>query len=131
LVGTSGVDVDGNELKWFEFFGPIKRAHSPGHIVVLVDICWGTSPTIAAVWTTPPDKRPAVIFGPARSASRPELDAAAKVIVDHLAKHGIPDVAAARRIVDGLNSKYPPAESSGTPFYRAWYWEASGLKRYP
>jgi hypothetical protein len=131
LVGTSGVDINGNEVEWYKFFAPIKRATEPGRIVIVLDVCWGTSPTVAAVLTTPADRRPAMIFGPSRNSNRSELDVATKMIVDQLTQHGIPDVSSAKKLVDDLNVKFPPATASGTPFYRVWYWGVAGAQSYP
>ena len=122
---------NGKEIEWDKFFAPIKRAPEPARIVIVLDVCWGTSPTIAAFWTTPADRRPAMIFGPARDANRAELDGAIKLIADHMAKNGIPDIATAKKLVDYLNGKYPSAAASGTPFCRVWFWDAAGAKRYP
>lgn len=130
LVGTSGASAAKERVHWQDVFSPVKQAQDPSRVVILMDVCWGASPTAPRSLTLPPETRPALVFGPARSANRTELDAASHAILGHISKYGIPDVATAKQIVDTLNSKFKPAKT-GTSFYRVWWWDATGMHRHP
>lgn len=131
FVGTSGVSAQGEEVQWLNFFAPVKAAVFPQRVVVLMDVCCGASPTAPSRLSTPKEKRPAMLFGPARPAKRSELDAASRSLFRHLENHGIPSLANTMPIVDDLNASFPPALASGTPFYRMWWWNGDILNRYP
>ena len=132
LVGTSAVSSDGEEVDWVEFLEPAMHAAKPGRVVVLMDVCWGSSPTAPARLTTPATRRPHMVFGPARSALRNELDLASTNILHSIAKSGLPTPHTATVIVDSLNTKFPPSHATQTPFYRVWWWNgANGLVMHP
>lgn len=122
LVGTSGASSALEEVEWIEFFGPAKSASSPSRVAVLMDVCWGSSPTAPARLTTPAATRPHMVFGPVRSAFSNELALASQAIVGSIARHGLPAPAQAKKLVDTLNSKCPPSQTTGTGWYRAWWW---------
>ncbi len=129
-VGTSGASAKCEKVEWENFFAPIKLAKNPKRIIVLMDVCWGASPTAPARLTTPAIHRPALLFGPARSANRTELDCASKYLVELMGKSGIPAVNDAKSLVDSLNLKFSAAPN-GTAFYRVWWWENTKIHRYP
>lgn len=131
LVGTSGVSAKGEEVSWLELFDPVKLAKNPKRVVMLMDVCWGSSPTAPSRLSSPRANRPALLFGPARPACRAELDVATKSLFYHLSKSGIPDQNTSRNLVDSLNTHFSPALATGTPFYRVWWWENDRLHRHP
>ena len=132
LVGTSGASAKCEAVDWACFFGPIKLANDPHRVIVLMDVCWGSSPTAPACLATPSATRPAFIFGPARDAYRSELDTASESLFHLLCKKGIPGADEAKKLVDSINSMFPAATPKSTPFYRVWWQKnATGLQRYP
>ena len=130
-VGTAGVTAQGEEVSWYDFFAPIQAAANPSRIIVLMDVCWGSSPTAPARLTTPSKSQPAMLFGPARPANRNELDKATEMIFNLLDKNDELSAAEAKAAIDGINSTFEPSVTSGTPFYRMWWWDNSTLRRYP
>jgi|GEM_PF-2526367 len=128
-VGTSGETAEGQLIEWFKFLEPVKKSNCPARIVVLMDVCWGGSPTAASRLTTPAVSRPHMVFGPRRPAYRNELDSAFEEVIGLLKTSVLPAEADAKAIVDKLNLKYPPVVDG--EFYRCWWWDDSGIKQHP
>lgn len=131
LVGTSGASVKREEIGWDELFLPVKGAHLPDRVVLLMDVCWGSSPTAPARLTTPAILRPRAVFGPTRNAFPNELSSASQTVIGWIAQRGLPSPEDAKAIVDLLNMKYLPSPTTGTGWYRAWWWESDGIVAYP
>ena len=128
-VGTSGVTARKQLIEWFKFFNPAKNSTCPSRIVLLMDVCWGGSPTAPSRLTTPKASRPHMVFGPRRAAYRNELDSAFEEVVGIVKTGALPTEDDAKTIVDKLNQKYPPVNDG--EFYVGWWWDATGLKRHP
>lgn len=131
LAGTSGVSTLGEQIAWHEFFDMVKQANNPGRIIVLMDVCWGSSPTAPSRLASPKAYRPRFVFGPARTAYRHELDTASKTIFDFMIQNDIPDINNAKNLVDSINTVIPQTGPKETPFYRLWWWSNDKLVRYP
>lgn len=125
LVGTSGWSDQFGEVHWFKTLTPaIHGACRPSRILVLMDVCWGASPTAPARLSTPASKRPYGLIGPRRSALRNELDSLFEKVVNILCTRGLPCRDELRAVVDELNLKYQ-ANDDGE-FCRFWTWNTEG-----
>jgi hypothetical protein len=128
-VGTSGASALGEKVEWYKSLEPIKQCSNPSRTIILLDVCWGGSPTIASRLTTPKRSRPYMVFGPSRSAFRKELDIASELIIESVAASGLPTRETATDIVLKLNDKY--AASHLGSFYRVWWWDGKSIHAYP
>ncbi|MBY0309519.1 MAG: hypothetical protein K2Q09_12320 [Phycisphaerales bacterium] len=126
LVGTSGASSVLEEVDWEQFLRPVKGASSPRRITVLMDVCWGSSATAPARLETPAASRPYMVFGPVRSAFPAELALASHAVIGWIAKRGLPLPVDAKSLIDSLNTKCPPSQTTGTGWYRAWWWNDTG-----
>lgn len=131
LVGTSGWSDQLGEVHWFETLAPaIQGACEPGRILVLMDVCWGASPTAPARLSTPATRRPYGLIGPRRAASRNELDSLFEGVMAVLCANRLPCDEELRQVVDSLNQKYPASKHG--EFCRFWNWNQEGtLVAYP
>lgn len=120
-VGTAGVSSVGEEVEWVDFLSPAKAAASPGRVVVIADVCGGSSPAAPARLARPADQRPHMVFGPTRAAFAHELALASQTIIGWIANNGLPSGDQATSLVDSLNLRFPGA-LTGTDWYRAWWW---------
>lgn len=126
LVGTSGASSALEEVEWREFFEPAKSASHPRRVVVLMDVCWGSSSSAPARLMRPAAKRPHMVFGPVRSAFSNELALASQAIVGSIAREGLLSAAQGMKLVESLNSMCPPSTTTMTGWYRAWWWDGAG-----
>jgi len=132
-MGTAGLSAAHTSdtpsvVNWYEVMQGVMWHPNT---TVLVDSCWGGSPTFAsrASGTT----RPSFVFGPTRPASAIEMGTARHLLVSFLAKHQTLNCRHAKKIVDILNSIYVPNEK-GAPFFGVWMFESRGRNhfvRYP
>lgn len=129
-LGTNGLtaahDVHGGTLArevldWKDVF---KRLYGncPPNVVMVMDVCWGGSPSAPAALSSQRGRNPALMFGPIRTAHRIELNTAAALITAAMIKGTIPSAANATELVSHLNRWFPPDPVTGKEFYRVWYW---------
>ena len=133
-VVTSGeVVVDPSTRATEEIDWCTLLAETPGwpkRTVVLLDVCWGGSPTFTR--SAVRSECPAFVLGSTREAARLELDAAAALLFGTLGVKGTIDHENAKKVVDSLNAVFSPNPDTGTPFYRVWWYDADHhQQRYP
>ena len=109
---------------WWKTIGELSGQFPP-NVVVMMDVCWGGSPSAPAALTRR-SGNPQLLFGPVRSAHRLELDAATGLILASLIGGMVPSVAEAKNVISALNTSFPKDADSNKPFFRVWWWDKNG-----
>jgi hypothetical protein len=113
-------------IDWWKTVGELSGQFPP-NVVVMMDVCWGGSPSAPAALTRC-SGNPQLLFGAVRSAHRLELDAAAGLIVASLIGGMAPSVIKAKDVVSVLNASLPKDADANKPFFRVWWWDQNGFQ---
>jgi hypothetical protein len=111
-------------VDWWRMVDELS-GHFPANVVVMMDVCWGGSPSAPAALTRR-SGNPRFLFGAVRSAHRLELDAATGLILASLIGGKVPPVEEARDLVSALNASFPKDADTHKPFFRVWWWDRDG-----
>jgi hypothetical protein len=137
-LGTKGVtagfrkddEVDAAEIvDWSNVFQDV-RGMCPPNVVMVMDVCWGGSPSAPSRISTKTDT-PALMFGPLRAAHRIELNTAAAVIAAAMSSGKVPSLEEAEEIVSSLNRWFPRDPVTQKDFYSVWHWENGRPRCFP
>jgi hypothetical protein len=129
-VGTRGISGEDQRFDWWRLFSG-ACGKFPLNVVVIMDVCWGASPTAPSMLTRKTGN-PMLLFGSVREAYPFELDTATRLIVGALATGVVPKIPEVKHFVRTLNAVFPYDPKNNKPFYRVWWWNKRGaLNRFP
>ncbi len=124
---TTSLDNHAELVDWWDVLNGL-RGVCPPNVVVIMDVCWGGSPS-APGSLTKRTGNPKLLFGPIRSAHRLELDTATSFILATIVGGAVPSVAEAKTVVRALNKMFPRDPETKKEFYRVWWWNAAGTHK--
>ena len=121
---TLGANNEAEIVDWWDVLS-VLCGECPPNVVVVMDVCWGASPSAPASLTKRTGN-PKLLFGPVRSAHRLELDTAIGLILATLVRGAVPSVDTAKATVRALNEFFAPDSKTNRQFYRVWWWNEDG-----
>lgn len=121
---TSNLNNEEEVVDWWAVLNGL-RGVCPPNVIVLMDVCWGGSPS-APAGLTKRRGNPKLLFGPIRTAHRLELDTATGLILATLIGGSVPSVDSAKAVVSALNRFFPNDRDTKKEFYRVWWWNEDG-----